>query len=409
MNEIPAEENNNLENFESTAESAEIFDETENETAPEIGEKAVASDNMSELLGELAKEDSTYLEQGEVKVKKRVSKTVIIVIIAAVLAAAGIVAGLLLWANPPRTGAIGNTSANLSNGGYAAFDGERTYYTSVSTTESKDASGASTADAVFSIKTTDGSGDKLLVKDGGYCLNVVGNYVYFIKPDDGCIYRVKKDGSGAEKLSSEQCASMSVRGNYIYYIGSSDLGVYSMRVNGGKTQRISPDGLQVYQIALEEDAIYYISGTDRVVYKTDYNFNAPKLIINEPQGMRFTMSSKNIYYTVVNNQTDLSKPDKDAAQITVYMADKNGENRSKVVDDAVYSFAFNDYLYYADFDGYICRQAGNAQSIAKSEKFKNKGIYFNEAGGKIYYQSADEDGLGYIYRMNPDGTDVERV
>lgn len=281
-------------------------DGEEDSKAPEAVYDETEQSDTNELLKELAQEDSSYLEQGDVKVKRHIKKSVVAVIVCAVIVAAAVVAGLLIWANPSHGGKSGNTLGNLANYGYAVTDGEWTYFTALSSQSAGEDAASSASDstdtssATISIFMTNGKEEKTLVEKGGTYLNVSGSYVYYLGYSDGYVYRVKKDGTNISQLNSVQCSALQVKGSYLYYVSASDGAVYSMRTDGGKTTKISPDGLNVYQIAVEDNGIYYVSQTDTLLYKADFDFSNPIVISDKAQATRFTIEGDSIYYTVVN-------------------------------------------------------------------------------------------------------------
>ena len=413
-------------------------------TAPESGIEA----STNELLSELAKDDSSYLEQGEVKVKKPMKKSVIAVIVCAVIVVAAVVAGLLIWTNPPKGGKSGNTLGNLANYGYAVTDGEWTYFTALGTQsageDTASTSSGSSESAKISIFKTNGKEEKTLVESGGTSLNVSGNYVYYIGYSDGYVYRVKKDGSNVSQLNSVKCSALQVKGSYIYYVSSSDGAVYTMRKDGGKTTKISPDDLVVYQIAVDDDGIYYISQSDTHLYKANLDFSNAVAISEQTQATRFTMDKDYIYYTVVNEDyvssdsssdstsskaskstsstsseavsSESSDSDSDAEIIT-YKAKKDGSNPQKLVENALCPIVVGDYVYYSEYvsgnqDGknsyYICRIKTDGTGF---EKFEHKGQLFNYSDNLLYYINADttSEDYGYVYKINIDGTDPRKL
>ncbi len=456
--EQTAADENNIEEPLNTlnAEDGQTVSDKVDETASEAAEES----STNELLKELAKEDASYLAQGDVKVKKPVKKSVIAVIVSAVIVIAAVVAGLIIWANPSQGGKSGNTLGNLANYGYAVSDGEWTYFTALSdqsagedaaaATSSDDSTDTTSSSATISIFMTNGQEEKTLVEEGGTYLNVSGNYVYYLGYSDGYIYRVKKDGTNISQFNSVQCSALQVKGSYIYYVSASDGGVYTMRTDGGKTTKISPDGLQVYQIAVDDDGIYYISQTDTLLYKADFNFSNPVAISDQTQATRFTIEGDSIYYTVVNENYSESTDDDSSAsdssdtssdavssdsassdttssntdssdtssgsdsdssgepEIITYKADKDGSNAKAILEDALCPIVVDDYIFYSDFEGYICRADLNGEN---SKQLEHKGQLFNRGGDLLYYIFADSDSddYGYVYKINIDGTDPRKV
>jgi predicted small secreted protein len=106
---------------------------------------------------------------------------------------------------------------------------------------------------------TDGTGRKKVTSDSVYDMNVVGDWIYYIKDfsreDErgGCIYKIRTDGTGRAKISSDFCHSLNVAGGWIYYIGNGYLS--KMHMDGTGKKKLTADNS--YDINIVGDWIYY--------------------------------------------------------------------------------------------------------------------------------------------------------
>lgn len=137
------------------------------------------------------------------------------------------------YESPDQINTIGNTAGNLSSilrasywrGGFVATQAGWIYYARF------------TEDYASLYKMrTDGSGQMKFEGVHGYCLNVVGDWLYFINPDDGDRpYRMRTDGKELQKISDFGCSSMSVCGDWVYSDGYADnRAYYRFRTDGSE-------------------------------------------------------------------------------------------------------------------------------------------------------------------------------
>lgn len=89
----------------------------------------------------------------------------------------------------------GNTAGNISNGGYAAIQGDWIYYGDMGLSS-----------GLYKIKT-DGTDWQRLSDDFASYINVVGDWIYYHRKDDDVIvgrttllYRIKTDGSDRQPV-----------------------------------------------------------------------------------------------------------------------------------------------------------------------------------------------------------------
>lgn len=398
------EENENENSLSDNLDSGEI------ESADTDTQENEDSDNnhLSDLLSELSADDSSYLEQTDIKVKKPFNKKILVVIISAVVVALGVLIGLYIWNNPSRGGKEGNTNANLANNGISVSQGDKTYYVNIDIPEDalKDPSQIKAEDVKYSINRISKTEDIKLCDVGGISLNVNKDYLYFIGIQDNNIYKVKTSGSTPVKMSTKTASSLVVKGQYIYFTvadqATNEYSLYSMRLDGSNQQKLSPANLQVARFVLADDGIFYVSAQDGFIYKTDFKFSKSTKIIDKQLTSMFQISGNNLYYSTMKEGATVDQTTGAPTATVLYKTDLNGKNQSVVSENISQYNVSGDYIYYTDAEYKINRMKLDGTG---KETFKSKGLAINIAGDLIYYVS--EDGL--IYKMNLNGTDPRKV
>jgi hypothetical protein len=145
------------------------------------------------------------------------------------------------------TAAVGNTPGNITNGGFAAQQGDWIYYltSAADTVNSNLGSEADPGKQYLCKIKTDGTGKTQISSGKLYCLNVVGDWIYCVgyngnSGEDYYLYKIKTDGTGKTQIGKDNNIGLTiaVAGNWIYYTRSHDPGkLYKIRTDGtGKTQ-----------------------------------------------------------------------------------------------------------------------------------------------------------------------------
>ncbi len=151
--------------------------------------------------------------------------------------------------NYPVPDIIGNTGANINNGGICVYDDNRVYYID---------------QGIYSM-TTDGL-DVVQILDMQYisCLNSVGDYLYFISNHDGGIYRVRKEENAqAESLLIVGAKSLVVIDDSLYYSSSEHENttnmIYRTQVGGTNQECLFFNANQLYP---DNNYIYFDNVND---------------------------------------------------------------------------------------------------------------------------------------------------
>ncbi len=177
--------------------------------------------------------------------------------------------------------------------------------------------------------------------------------ISFLSNGRGSLTKIKNDGSEQKRMMSEWPTFINIVGNWLYYIGSS----YDNNITTISKIRISG-----------EDKTHL----DSVDGKAKY-FNELFIYNNK------------LYYTMVDES--------DKSNITgkFYSIDFNGENKTEVLDKAVYyPYIINDKIYYQDDNDYcrihVCDLDGKNDKV-----FINEWVYQYIFNGENFYYVTYED------------------
>jgi len=180
--------------------------------------------------------------------------------------------------------------------------------------------------------------DFMLVREG---------YIYYAATIsagvDGGIYRLKTDGTGLKKICDGDCLCINVTGNFIYYIKKSVL----YRVNADGTNNMPLPGQVYYDyIDVQNDAIYFIDYMKNL-YKTDLKSNSEQFLAKSV--MYINVSGSWIYY--LDENYVLCKMKTDGSQQSVVGAGTEMSLIYVVGDRIVYLLPNNIGIYESRLDG----------------------------------------------------------
>lgn len=170
-------------------------------------------------------------------------------------------------------------------------------------------------------------------------LYAYGKYVYYTNLSDrGNIYRMDLDGSNRTKLTDEgSCRYINVTDNYIYYVqNAAQYGggnIYRMNLDGsGKTLIKSGNNsfMNVY-----EGSIYFTDGLEgHGLYKMNIDGSSVTKLTND-ESYYINISGDTIYY--MNNSDNGS----------MYSIKIDGTDRKRLTDEKAYNINISgDYIYY---------------------------------------------------------------
>lgn len=209
---------------------------------------------------------------------------------------------------------IGNSPSNLMFGmGYLAEDSENLYY--ITRNEYTEP-----ANLIKENKTT---GEKKILTDAAYaCINVTGDYIYFIN-NEGLACKMTKDGKTTETLLETQVYYICVVGSDMYYL---------------KTDYDNPKGYteEELEILASQGQI----ATYTRIYKLDVNTKKDTLVSDEDVYM-FSVYGDRIYFVTPTNTEDAW------AMANLKSMNLKGKDVQLLVDSPVNSFFVKeDILYY---------------------------------------------------------------
>ncbi len=155
---------------------------------------------------------------------------------------------------PPADSSVntrGNSVGNIVNWGLVAKQGEWIFYQNDIDDSLK----------LYKIRT-DGSGRTKLNDDESWCLNVVGDWIYYQNGSDSLkLYKIRTDGSERTKLNEDSSHYLNVVGDWIYYCNTSDGGkLYKIRTDGSGRTKLNDDSSDYLNVV--GDWIYYRNESD---------------------------------------------------------------------------------------------------------------------------------------------------
>lgn len=245
---------------------------------------------------------------------------------------------------------MGNTNANISNGGMSVMRDGWLYFMNYSD-----------KNALYKVKT-DGTGEVKVSDDMAYYLNSYGDWIYYCNGSDGYkLYKVKPDGTERVKVSDDIAQNIFVDGGWIYYINLTDGNnavdyrrIFKVKIDGSERQKLNSEDTMAFN--MDGEWIYFINNSEQKLYKI---------------------------------KTD-------------------GSGQVKVSDAMTLSFSIvDDYIYYVDSsDGnnklWRMKLDGTGGEILTEEKVSA----FNVSGDWIYYGNTQFDTVGLeLKKMKLDGTE----
>lgn len=304
---------------------------------------------------------------------------------------------------------MGNTNANIVNGGSSVMRDDWIYFMNFSD-----------SNFLYKIKN-DGTGETKVCDDTAYYLNSYGDWIYYcngsengrlykIRPDGtertmvsdtasinilvsndwiyfidytdaenasdyGKIFRMKADGSGKEKINDAAASAFNISSDWVYYISQNELKLYKVKVDGTGNTKVSDASISFFNIL--GDKIYYVDSSDEKnniwKMKTD---GTDAVRLSEDKATTFNVSGEWIYYGNTLSDTagvELKKMRIDGSEAAV-MND----------DDSISINVHGDWLVYLSMD-------------------------FTDFSVKQTIMKVDGTGRkDYLYKQTPEAQDTER-
>jgi hypothetical protein len=264
---------------------------------------------------------------------------------------------------PVETKSIpGNSPGNTANRGIATTDGVWEYFWAGTTGYDFDGG------KLCKMKP-DGSDFQVLSDDRPCYINVVGDWLYYIKQNDtvsyeGKIIKISKNGTDRKELYIANCSNMTVVGEWVYFINISEGNkIYKMKTDGSQLTKLNDT--KSYRLQYEDGWLYYSSQ------------------INENTRPLYKMSV-----------LEASMP-------------------IKVMNNVSYFLVNRGWIYYYNFKEkmYKIKNDGTNKALVYNQPIDNA----NVTGDSILYISPDEEfvsGLGSfpkVYSTSLDGKQVKKV
>jgi|GEM_PF-6679285 len=278
----------------------------------------------------------------------------------------------------PTPDVLGNTGANIENGGLSTSDSNKLYYID---------------NGIWSM-SKDGE-NKVQISDmqNISCLNNAGDYIYFLSTHDGSVYRVKKASDAVpEFLNITGASNLIIIGEYLYYC--STIGedathfIYKSPLQGIvqeclfiKATSITPDGAYFYFNNLEDEGTLWRYDT----------ISSQIVKISNDKASQINVINEKLYY--ISEDLDYN----------VVCIDRNGLDQVVVVTKGCTDLnTIQNYLVYRTIDtGHI--QSYNI-STGETVTLVSYGDLFSLSAtcSMLLFQSCPADGFEpetYIYNF----------
>ena len=274
---------------------------------------------------------------------------------------------------------IGNSGANIENGGLSTSDKNNIYYID---------------NGIWSMSKTSSAVEQITDMQNISCLNNTEEYLYFLSSHDGTIYRIaKKANSVPESLGITGAGNLIVIGDYIYY--SSTVGenatnyIYRSPLKGIvqeclfiKASYISPDG-----------AYFYFNNLDDNGNLWRYDTISSQIVkIANDSASQINIVDGKIYY--ISEATDYN----------VVCIDRSGLNQIVVVTQGCTDLnIIQNYLIYRTINtGYIqsynLKTGETVSLVAYGDLFS-----LSATGSRLFFQTCPAEGFEpetYIYDIS---------
>ena len=278
----------------------------------------------------------------------------------------------------PAPEIIGNSGANIENGGLSTSDRNKIYYID---------------NGIWSM-SKDGTNQSLITDMQNIsCLNNAGDYIYFLSSHDGTIYRVEKEANSVpEPLNITGAANLIVIDNYMYYCASAGndttLYIHKSPLYGNiqeclfiAASSITPDGVYLYFNNTEDNDSLWRYDT----------FSSQVVKISNDKASQINIIDDKLYY--ISQDSDYN----------VVCVDRQGLNQVVVVTNGCTDLnIINDYLIYRTIDtGYIQSyniKTGQTVPLVSYGKLFSLSVTDN----MIFFQGCPADGFEpetYFYNI----------
>jgi hypothetical protein len=291
--------------------------------------------------------------------------------------------------------------------------------------------------------------------NGGY-LAYQEPWIYFsypFHPRAGGLFRAMPDAkTGAKKLKDAQVGYINVVGDWVYFIDFTEAGIYKMTINGTDEIRLTPKNMVAHGLTVKEDWLYFADMSNGpTIYKMKLDGSE---LTRLAEGIRFSLCDDNwVYFAPLSegHLVNLSRIRTDGTGeevlytsrissflvqgkwlYTVEMLKTNGgkeytnalfrmnndgTGKKKVIEERNLS-AFNitdTYIYYSIYehskdytsshiDIYRMRLDGTGKLKLNQENVSSSWAPLYIAGDWIYLRNSGHESLGNFHRIKTDGS-----
>jgi hypothetical protein len=280
---------------------------------------------------------------------------------------------------------LGNSLANIKNGGLVARNEDWIYYSNTSEDWN-----------LYKVKD-DGTQKTKLTDYAVIFVNVVDDYIYYsdyVFAETSCILKIKTDGTNQSIITEEPAYGVIVINDWIYYANSYDNLVYKIRTDG--SEKVKLLNTRVNGFIVHDGHIYYKDFKDGMIYKKEIGKETHTALIKK-EVKTFVLADNWIYYTSLDNGDNLYK-------VTI-----NGESDTRLAD-VKFGYSYNikdDWIYYSNESDYGRLYKINTDGKGNIKLSDDDVSDINIIDEWVYYLNLSEGKK--IYRIRIDGTQRQLV
>lgn len=273
----------------------------------------------------------------------------------------------------------GNKMSNIINGCFVAQQGTYVYYSNGG------------YQPISKLKTN-GDGKFTFDYFGGYDINVVDGWIYYIAVSQvkgNELIKMKTDGTNRKKLLDAQFNFLYVKGEWLYYTVMDTGNLFKAKIDGTNITKLSDDNCRYVNIV--GDIIYYSNASDnKKAYKI---MNNKKYKITNETCSYINVVGDWIYFI---NESDGKK---------IYRIKTDREEKTAIIKQKCESLNVSgDWIYYTKLDDYNIHKAklDGTRQVTIVTNFKTSTPCLSIFEDWIYYFSVAD---GYkICKIKADGT-----
>lgn len=216
-----------------------------------------------------------------------------------------------------------NINGNILNGGMAVEDDDYLYFTNVEDNS-----------YIYRKNIKSGEVEQLTKGYYSYNLNLVGDYIYYIRGIPGVIQRVNVNTRKDKTIVNNRAENLIIYNNHMYYRLSEDNDwgkLYKADLNGKNKKILAYD---VVNFVIENNYIYYLSNDDGLIYRIDINGNE-KIVLTDKKANSIGGVLNGIVYFLDNDKYN------------IYSVDAKNKECKLLLSQNCRSLNVNDrYIYY---------------------------------------------------------------